>query len=234
MLNFKNNKWFSLIEIVFVLLILSILFVAFQNFFAFDDRDYIRSQWCVNTVYWQIKNFFDNASTGKWLYTWDQMYYPDKYLMSFSWEPENEINFKFLSGFDFTHDDVDDLDFLHYKTISLDWDSGISQHYCYDNSAGYHINLTWSLINDDTEYIRVNKMLHWTVDDPPFQITSQWSEIDRDDFTNLTWDIKFIFEQWDFERVISRIEFDRRVNKIYHNRCVYRWEDYSTCQDWSQ
>ncbi len=74
------KRSFTMLEVLLVVLILGILFSAYQNFFASDDRYFLQSQTCYNNIYGNVKNFLDDASTGKWYITWwNHTYFPTGY-----------------------------------------------------------------------------------------------------------------------------------------------------------
>lgn len=207
-----NNKWFTLVELMIVLSIIWVLFGVFSRLLSFENRDYIRWEWCVNHVYWEIKNYFDNASTWKWIYTWwNDLEFPSLYSVQFNtWD--NKVLFKYDTVSSTGQD---------YKEILLSW-TWRDSNFCFDENAWYHINI--DKVNLDK--IAMNKLLQSDVKTSPFTLHETNDSI-------VTWHVEFVFEKWDFKRIISKIEFDKRVSRIYHNKCVHRWDDYETCETWS-
>ncbi|MBS8122502.1 prepilin-type N-terminal cleavage/methylation domain-containing protein [Candidatus Vampirococcus lugosii] len=207
-----NNKGFTLVELMIVLSIIGVLFGVFSRLLSFENRDYIRGEGCVNHVYGEIKNYFDNASTGKGIYTGgNDLEFPSLYSVQFN-TGDNKVLFKYDTVSSTGQD---------YKEILLSG-TGRDSNFCFDENAGYHINI--DKVNLDK--IAMNKLLQSDVKTSPFTLHETNDSI-------VTGHVEFVFEKGDFKRIISKIEFDKRVSRIYHNKCVHRGDDYETCETWS-
>lgn len=60
-----KTRWFSLIEIVMVVMILTILISASRLLFSLPSKYIIEGEQCVNTVHGEVVKFFYEAITGK-------------------------------------------------------------------------------------------------------------------------------------------------------------------------
>lgn len=200
-------RWFWMLELMIVVLLLWILFVAFEKLFLTENRNYIRAEWCVNSTYWQIRNYFDMAATWKWIYTWWQTIYPEYYYMNFS-STWNYVDLNFSTW----------LDIHNYLTINLMW-TWIDDKSCFNSNAWFYLSITWN-IND----LSISKLFRSDINTSPFLINN--------DISYLTWYLSFIYTHWTFEKIIGRVEFDRRVNRISYNRCINRNVNESICAKW--
>lgn len=74
-----KRRWFTMIEIILVLLILSILFLSFKQLFQIKNKDVVYGQTCIENLYGKINNFAKSAIRSQSIYSWSVAYYPDTY-----------------------------------------------------------------------------------------------------------------------------------------------------------
>ena len=80
---YKKRKAFSFIEMLIVLLIIGVLFMAFRSSFQIKNKDILYSQACIETVYGQINNFINAGLSSKSLSTGNVPIFPDQYIINF-------------------------------------------------------------------------------------------------------------------------------------------------------
>lgn len=61
----STKQGFSMLELILIIIIISILFLASRNFFQVPNKHLIESEQCINTLHGQINQFFYQAITGK-------------------------------------------------------------------------------------------------------------------------------------------------------------------------
>lgn len=80
-----KRRWFTLIEIVLVMLIVSILLFAFRNIFQIKNKEIVYAQTCVENIYGQINNFAKWAIRSETILSGTASgtlsIYPDRYLI---------------------------------------------------------------------------------------------------------------------------------------------------------
>jgi len=134
-----KKSWFSFLEILIVMMIVSILFVAFRSSFQIKNKDVLYGQACIETLYGQVNNFLHAGLSSKSLFTWTTAIFPDQYIITF--DPVQQlIELKYEeqgSGY-------------IYSSIEITGNTNIS--YCSSNS--YIIVMSW-----DTYELYVNKWL---------------------------------------------------------------------------
>lgn len=197
-----KKKSFTMLEVLLVVLILGILFSAYKNFFANDDKYFIQSQTCYNTVYGNLKNFLDDASSGKWYITgWNQTYFPTGYNINiYPSAQTGEVSIKLSYNYNWGVYD--------YKKIYLNKWANWSNP-C--ESTNYKIKMT----NTDVDSVSVMKMLQWNLNEQPFLING--------DNNKITWNLTMTYcTMNDRCKALWVIMFDKRVWQIKLNRCLYR------------
>lgn len=202
-----NKKSFTLLEIILVILILWILFSAYQNFFSADDRYFIQSQTCYNNVYGNIKNFIDDAASGKWYITWwNQTYFPTWYniiVNTASDATSGEVSIKLSYNYNWTIYD--------YKKIYLNAKYNGSNP-C--ESTNYKIKI-WDHTNISS--ISMMKMLQWNLNEQPFLIK------DNSNNSILTWKLSFTYcNEKNGCKDLWVMIFDKRTWIVSFNKCLYR------------
>lgn len=61
----KHPKGFSFLELLMVMMVVSILFVAFRSSFQVKNKDVFYGQACVESIYGEINNFLYAAISSK-------------------------------------------------------------------------------------------------------------------------------------------------------------------------
>jgi hypothetical protein len=135
----KIKKWFSFLEMLIVIMIVSVLFVAFRSSFEIKNKDILYGQACIETVYGQVNNFLHAGLSSKSLFTWATPIFPDQYIISFNpWSGLITLAYK-KQGTTST-----------YSSIEFTGNNNIM--YCSSNA--YTIRLTW-----ETYQLLINKWL---------------------------------------------------------------------------
>lgn len=216
-----KKKAFTLIEILLVVFLLSMIVVSMRNVFLMKNKDLIKSQTCVNYVYWEIKNAFDFVSFWRGFATWDssnsQIIYPNKMIIDF--------------------DSLNDRINLTYSWIIQSWEvlTGISwtimppfllsgtdngKYDCYSDK--YFVNISWANLN-----LKVNYQLQWDINNPALLINNS---------SNIyTWESFFYYcpiPSMDC-KIIGKIVIDKRSSFLKFNRCL-RTENGKDCDAWWQ
>jgi prepilin-type N-terminal cleavage/methylation domain-containing protein len=62
---FKKKKGFSLIELIIVMVVVGILFVALRSSFQVKNKEVFYGQACVESIYGQVNNFLYSAISSK-------------------------------------------------------------------------------------------------------------------------------------------------------------------------
>ena len=66
-----KKSWFSLLEMILVIIIISILFLASKNLFQTPNKYLVDSEVCINTIQGKLSQFFYQGITGKdWVISW--------------------------------------------------------------------------------------------------------------------------------------------------------------------
>jgi type II secretory pathway pseudopilin PulG len=204
-----RKKWFTLVEILFVLVIVWILFQSFQSLWSRNDRE-INAAACVNNVYWTLRNFVDESFTGKWVYSWNDIFFPDIYTME-RWN--NVITFNYASGT------------WIEKNIFFTWDGVDETYHCY--SRDYYVWQTGSI-----NKITMNKWLVKKWNTRPFII--------NDDLSLFTGYINYYISDPDdlSRKILWRVLIDVRTQKVLLGKCMaMTWVDSNwikECQDWKR
>lgn len=92
-----KKPWFTLIEILFVLIIIGITFLMGRPFFDLKNKDIFYGQNCLESLYGDISTFANNAITSKWIRTGGQVVYPSQYHILIK-PSTNSIILSYTSG----------------------------------------------------------------------------------------------------------------------------------------
>lgn len=146
----KKLKWFSLIEMLIIISLILIFMVVFRSQLIPKNTHIYHWQACVNNLHDFISSFATAWLTNKWLYSGQQLIYPDKYQILI--EPsENKIANLINSN-------------NSIEEINLSWTIS-SDNICYINSS-YKIFLTWSDLELEINKWQWNNQFNFT--------TSSW------------------------------------------------------------
>jgi len=200
---FPHHKGFSFLEMLIVIMVVSILFVAFRSSFQIKNKDILYSQACIETMYGQVNNFFQAGMTSKLQLSGSTTIFPDQYIISFN-PTQQRIQLKYNEqGNEYT-----------YSTIEL---TGSNIMYCSSNS--YIIQLSWETyeiyINKWAQAISTLKYLHlsWTN-----SISTWWSI-----FLQCN-------TQWTWCKTMARFESDTRTISLKKQMCLsFSGND---CSEW--
>jgi prepilin-type N-terminal cleavage/methylation domain-containing protein len=133
-----KKSGFSFLEVLIVIMIVSILFVAFRSSFQIKNKDVLYGQACIETLYGQVNNFVHAALSSKSLFTWSTAIFPDQYIITFNPSSWAIVLSYEQQGSGYT-----------YSNIEL---SGNNINYCI--SSSYIILMSW-----DTYQLHINKWL---------------------------------------------------------------------------
>lgn len=122
-----------------VIMIVSILFVAFRSSFQVKNKDILYAQSCIESIYGEVNNFLYAWLSSKSLFTWNTTIFPDQYIISFN--PSN-------NKIELLYEKQGSIDI--YNSIHLSGNSNITN--C--NSTIYTIKMT-----GDTYQLHINKWL---------------------------------------------------------------------------
>ncbi len=195
------KKLFTLIEILFVVLIIGVLLTIFSNLrFSDEKQKLLKAQWCVNIVVWKLSNYINMAFTAKWIYTWGKDVYPDLYIVELV--PKYNIYFKY---YDWVTGHYYDLNLLS-ATFKWKWCEGV-----YFSWKKYSI-LLYSWLEPD--------IWRWW-----FEIYDENNNIQV-----YTGEEYFYFNlTWYRPRVLWKIYIDSRAKKIFYYSCQTRSGDLFNC-----
>ncbi len=132
------RRWFTIIEVMIVMMIIGILFLSFKSYFQVKDKNILYGQACIESIYGQVNNFMHAGLSSKSLYTWSKAIYPDQYIIFFD-AVSQTIILKYIAA----------QESGYYSSIPI---TGNDIMYC--SSKAYKISMTW-----DTYEITINKGL---------------------------------------------------------------------------
>lgn len=123
-----KKKGFSFLEMLIVIMVISILFVAFRSSFQVKNKDVLYGQTCIETLYGQVNNFLHAGLSSKAISSWNIQIFPKQYIISFN-IPQQVIVLKYV-----IEQEADT-----YSNIPISWDT---KDYCSSNN--YTIVMTWN------------------------------------------------------------------------------------------
>ena len=183
-----------MIEIILVILIMSVLFVAFRNLFQVKNKDVIYGQTCIENLYGDLDNFIKSAIRSQGLNSWGTIIYPDRYVIEIL-PSQNTI----------TLDYIIDTVSHQYQTYQLTGNIP-SQRYCQTNS--YSI-----LLSGTDNLLTINKGLGTNAQYQSFRLS--WAN----NFS-LTTDI-FLYNNGSTEgKQIGQFVVDTRTQSIQKRLCL--------------
>jgi prepilin-type N-terminal cleavage/methylation domain-containing protein len=190
----SSLKGFTLIELIMVIMIIGILFMAFRSYFEIKDRNSLYGQACIETIYGQLNNFLHAGLSSKSIYNWTTTVYPDKYIIRF--QPLDQlIELRYISG---TNEEI-------YSSIVV---TGNNLNYCSSNS--YIMKITW-----DTYDLWINKGLKENDAMQFFYISGGTNIVS-------TWANSFLLCNTDWNRckTMARFESDTRTISLKKQICL--------------
>ncbi len=135
----SKKHGFTLIEMIIVIVIISVIFIAFRQYFQVQNRDILYGQSCIENIYGQVNNFLYGGLTSKTIFSGNNKNFPSLYTITFD-TTSQEISLGYEENGTASN----------YETISLL--TGNSNNLCTTN--GYQI-----LFSGDTYTLMVNKWL---------------------------------------------------------------------------
>lgn len=214
-----KRKSFTLLEILFVVVLLSMIIFAAKDFFVMKNKDFIKSQTCVNHVAWEIKNSFDFVAFWRWFATWAaataETIYPYKMILDFN-SVTDKISVTY-SGKIESGNVITGVSWTLIPSFNLSG-SWVWKYDCFWQN--YFVNLSWSNLN-----VQVNYQLQWDLNNPPIVINNS---------NNIyTWESQFYYcpiPSMDC-KIIWKMVLDKRSSLLKFNRCL-RTADWKTCDVW--
>ncbi len=135
----EKKSWFTFLEILIVMMIVSILFVVFRWSFQVKNKDIVYGQACIESLYGQVNNFLYAGLSSKSLYISGMNIFPDQYIISFN-PAQQTIQLQYEQQ----------GSMYNYSTIEITGNNDIA--YCSSNN--YTMQLVW-----DAYEIHINKGL---------------------------------------------------------------------------
>lgn len=134
----KIKRWFTLVEMLIVIMIMGILFVAFKSSFQIKNKDTLYGQVCMERIYENIHEFLTAWLQSKAINRNEKRIFPDRYILQFD-VAEQVINLA----------TVEWSDIVPYQAISL---RNTNDEYC--ENQRYYIQMT-----GDSYRVHINKGL---------------------------------------------------------------------------
>lgn len=126
---YTYKKWFTMIEMLMVIIIVGLLMLALASQFRSDRQNKLKAESCLNMIFGSINSFLFDAMTSKGITVNGQIIIPSSYRVVSNPTAKN-IKLDYLSGWVWSN----------YHTLWLTWSEMRPE--C--GSFRYHINLTWS------------------------------------------------------------------------------------------
>lgn len=135
-----------------VIMIISILFVAFRSSFQIKNKDILYAQACIETIYGEVNNFLHGAISSKSMNSWGIQIFPDRYNIAFRPAQQHiELGYEQPGNL-----------YSLYSSISI---SGNTSNYCNSNNYviimsgnSYEISINkWVQENENLQFF----MLSW-------------------------------------------------------------------------
>ena len=202
---YKPRKGFSFLEMLIVIMIVSILFVAFRSSFQVKNKDVLYGQACIETLYGQVNNFLHAWLSSKSVFTWNVSVFPDQFIIAFK-PAQQLIELKY------------ETQGSEYIYSSIEITGNTNTMYCI--SSNYMILLTW-----DTYEVHINK---WLQENSALQFF--YLSVTASVSTGAN-----IFLQCDLQgtwcRTMARFESDTRIISIKKQMCL-KFSDTGDCLEW--
>lgn len=208
----NKKRSFTFFEILLVVLIIGLLFVALWRFFVPNNKNRIYGEICLNTIYWEIRNYINKAVTGKSIASWWVWIYPEEYIIIFdqTW---------YTIDFQYTYYTGTIIATGTYKKIYLTWTQKTIKE-C--ENKWYYIAFTGNVTQ-----IRITKNLKEKIRQPSFSFL--WT-------TN--WSTGWIFFSLVENKGLNRRHFytiivDPRIQNVFSRKCLWLPQDMTKpCATW--
>jgi len=188
-------------------LIIGIMFTVMSRFFSPASKVKIYSEICVNTVFWKVKNFVNNAVTGKSVYVasaWWRIT-PDAYhIIIHTWTNSIDLWYSTWSAA-----------VSIFDTLFLSGDESVDN--C--QSSKHQVLVSWNI-----NHMVLNRNLQATAGQRWFYFSWQnWV---------FTGDVSFILDQWNLVQEVYKITIDTRTQSVIRNKCIFLPRE-GECKEWS-
>lgn len=189
-----KKKGFSFLEILIVMMIVSVLFIAFRSSFQVKNKDILYGQACIETLYGQVNNFLHAGLSSKSIQSWEIQIFPDQYIISFK-PDEQMIELRYM------------LEGSERLYNSIELIENKNDMYCKSNS--YSITLSW-----ETYELYINKGLQKNADLQFLYLSgTHWISTGENTFIQCD-------AQWTWCRSMARFESDTRTISLKKQICL--------------
>ncbi len=139
-----TKKWFTLIELMLVIIIIMILFLASKNLFQAPNKYLIDGETCVNTIYGQLSQFFYQGITGKDKTISGAIYEPSSYGIQISkWTGYDAISLYISTGANSYIQESENRIYTTWSTIMG----------C--NAPWYTVLISWTSLQNSNDNINI-------------------------------------------------------------------------------
>ena len=201
----RNKKWFTLLEMTLVVVILSIIIFVMRPFFESNKKDYLYIESCANKLYGDMNNFMYAAATSKWLWTWANKIFPNKYIISVVNSGQIELDYTQTDG-------TTGVQLTDYIT----W---LKDYYCRSNTS----KLSWDFFT-----LTIDKSASAINGSTQAYALSGGSNL-------FTWAVSlYLCYSPIVCREVANFEIDTRIQTIKRRKCLTINETYWPCQSRDQ
>lgn len=197
-----KKKWFTLIEMVIVVTVISILIFIMKPFFQNNKKDYLYIESCINKVYGDMNNFMYASATSKWLYSWTTRLFPSQYIIKVKNSNTIALEYKQTTWQTGT-----------YLTDMLTW---MRQYYCWSNTYTSKFSGDFFTLTIDKSKSSTNGNTQW------YSLT--WTKAA---FTGSIWMYLCYGTKCN---EVAQIEIDTRIQMLKKRKCLYVNEALWVCQ----
>ena len=213
------KKWFTIIELLVVVIIIWMLMRSFWGLFTNNNKDKLYYYTCSEKLYWEFNKFITDALTQKSVYSWwiNDFISPSHYIIN---ADENQQKVVFYYSWAWVK-----------KTFYLTGSGEDGNNYCWTKIYFTKLDIS----NSNSLWIKFNP---WLID--WYSKTDAWFGIYTwTDFNSLwafTWEIilSYCTKLQCIQR--NKIIFDRRSMNINFIDCLKRHENWSNldCSQWTE
>lgn len=186
------RKWFTILEMILVILVMGIIFLFSQNLFLSTNQNSLYSQSCINFLYWDIRNFLEGGITGKGFFSGNQRVFPDTYTIYFD-TTLNAVRLRYV---------VNTIP-TTTKTLYLSWGSSTTSSCLWKS---YRTLFTGANIG-----ITINKNI---------QVWSEKNSFELTGTTNTTGGVMVLLCEGITCKQVHQFIIDKRISQIISKRCL--------------
>lgn len=196
----KIKKWYTLLELLMVTILVSLLWVVFSNTFKPKNKDILYWEACVNSIYADISNFINTALTSKSILSGTSRLMPETYYIDINTN-NNSISFIYKRQWN---------NYI-YKKLNLTWDIA-SSYYCYTHSYAV-------VLSGNDSLIEIRKWINWNNLSLKWFSINSWSSFYEKLNLNLCpYENNII--QYNACKEIWIYEIDTRTDNIKRKNCL--------------